>query len=104
MVSPELSYAEKLKDGNKSDPKEKEEEEEGKDGEEDKKAGDKGEEEDPKEDNNSSNDPNSNMAALHALPPFDLDLTHVLTIVCAFPNNSKPVQAVREFGITDRFR
>ena len=92
-----MSYAEKLKGGNKSDTEEKGGEEEEK--EEDKKAGDEEEKEDPNDD--SSNGHNSNMAGLQALPPFDLDLTHVLTIVCAFPNNSKPVQAVREFGITD---
>ena len=87
-----MSYAEKLKGGNISEPKEKgEEEEEGEEGEEDKKAGDKGEEEE---------DPNSNMAALLALPPLDLDLTHVLTIVCGFERNSNPVKAVKEFGIT----
>ena len=108
LVSPELSYAEKLKGGNKSEPKEKEdteeeEEEEGEEeGEKNKKAGDK-EKEDPKDSNDSSNSTNNNMSinALAALAPFDLELTHVLTIVCAFPNNSKPVQAVREFGITD---
>ena len=108
LVSPELSYAEKLKGGNKSEPKEKEdteeeEEEEGEgEGEKNKKAGDK-EEEDPKDNNDSSNSTNNNMLtnALAALAPFDLELTHVLTIVCAFPNNSKPIQAVREFGITD---
>ena len=103
LVSPELSYAEKLKGGNISDPKEREEEEEEEEGEgeeeEDKKAGDEEEKEDPKDDN-SSNGPNSNMAALQALPPFDLDLTHVLTIVCGFPNPSAPISAVTEYGIT----
>ena len=105
LVSPELSYAEMLKGGNTSEPKvteegeeEEEEEGEGEEEEENKKPGD----EDPKDNNNSSNRPNSNMAnALVALAPFDLELTHVLTIVCAFPNNSKPIIAVREFGITD---
>ena len=32
---------------------------------------------------------------------FDLDQTHILTVVCGFPNNRKPVQAGREFGIAD---
>ena len=69
--------------------------------EEDKKAGDKEEEEeDPKKDNDSSNGPNSNMASLVAIVPFDLDLTHVLTIVCGFPNPSAPISAVTEYGIT----
>ena len=107
LVSPELSNAEKSKGGNKLDPKrkeeeEEEEEEEGEEEEEDKKAGDE-KDEDPKGNDNSSNSTNNNMSAnaLVALAPFDLELTHVLTIVCAFPNNSKPIQAVREFGITD---
>ena len=99
-VSPELSTPKK--GGNKSDTKEKEGEE-GEE-EEDKKAGDEEEKEDPK-DNDSSDGHNSNMAA-QALPPFDLDLTHVLTIVCGFNRNSNPVKAVKEFGITsfDDFR
>ena len=80
-VSPELSNAEKSKDGNKLDPKRKEEEEEEEE-EGDKKAGDEEEKEDPKDDDDSSNGPNSNMATV--LVPFDLDLTHVLTIVCGF--------------------
>ena len=109
-VSPELSTPKK--GGNKSDTEEQEGEEgegeeKGKEGKEDKKAGDKGEEEDPKDDNNSSNGPNINMApALVAIVPFDLDLTHVLTIVCGFPNPSAPISAVTEYGITtfDEFR
>ena len=38
--------------------------------------------------------------ALVAIAPLDLDLTHVLTIVCGFERNSNPVKAVKEFGIT----
>ena len=112
LVSPELSYAEKLKGGNISEPKDKEdkEEEEGKREEGDKKEGDEEEKEegdkekerknddDSPDDDDSSNGPNSNMAAL--LAPFDLDLTHVLTIVCGFERSSNPVKAVKEFGIT----
>ena len=96
-VSPELSTPKK--GGNKLDTKEKEGEEGEGEEEEDKKAGDEKEKEDPKDDD-SSDGHNSNMAALQALPPFDLDLTHVLTIVCGFERNSNPVKAVKEFGIT----
>ena len=105
-VSPELSTPKK--GGNKSDTKEKEGEEGEGEEEGNKKAGDKEEEEeDPKKDNNSSNSPNSNMApALVAIAPFDLDLTHLLTIVCGFLNPSAPINAVTEYGITtfDEFR
>ena len=87
-----------LKGGNISEPKEKEdtEEEEGEEEEGEKKAGDEEEKEDPKEDDDSSNRSNSNMTAV--LARFDLDLTHVLTIVCGFERNSNPVKAVKEFG------
>ena len=46
------------------------------------------------------------MAALQTLAPFDLDLTHLLTIVCRFPGASAPINAVKEYGITtfDEFR
>ena len=46
------------------------------------------------------------MAALTPLAPFDLNLTYILTVVCAFQNTSTPIQAVSEYGITnfDDFR
>ena len=90
VVSPELLYAEKSKGSNTSEPKEK-----GEEGKKEEEEGDTEEEENPNEDDN-SNVPN--MTAI--LAPFDLDLTHVLTIVCGFGNNSNPVKAVKEFGIT----
>ena len=84
-VSPELSTPKK--GGNTLDTEEKEgEEQEEEKG--DKTAGDEEEKEDPKDDN-SSNGPNSNMAALQALPPFDLDLTHVRTHHCMWIPESK---------------
>ena len=46
------------------------------------------------------------MSALTALVPFDLNLTHILTVTCQFQNNSTSIQAVQEYGITtfDEFR
>ena len=100
MVSPELLYAEKSKGSNISEPKdteEEEKEEEGKKEDEEEEHHKRRGDDDNSTNSNSSNNSNSNMATLVALAPFDLELTHVLTIVCAFPNNSKPIQAVREF-------
>ena len=102
LVSPELSYAKKSQSGNKSEPKSKEEEEgekglEEKDEEEE--DGDEEEEEDKKRnDGDSSN--NSPMTALQVLQPFNLDLTHALTVVCRFGRNSNPIKAIHEFGLT----
>ena len=109
-----MLYAEKLKGGNISEPKDKEEEEEEEEEEGEEKEGE-GEEEGEKEedeeedeeeednkkkdDNDSSNNSNNNMAALQPLAPFDLDLTHLLTIVCRFPGASAPINAVKEYGI-----
>ena len=46
------------------------------------------------------------MGGLVAIVPFYLNLTHVLTIVCGFPNPSAPINTVTEYGITtfDEFR
>ena len=96
MVSPELLYAEKLKGSNISEPKDKKEEEEGEKEEDE-------EEEDNKkrDDDDSSTNSNSNvMSAIQTLPPFDNELTHILTIVCGFPRDSNPVKAIKAFGLT----